>query len=186
MMNEQDRQEPQPQPQQGGPEQGPTEQELGQRVERDVEEALAAVERERDELQERLLRIAADYQNYVRRADQNALVAREQQLIEVARSLATVLDHFDHALEVDPEKTSAKSLLDGMIIVRDELLKTLAKFDIQRLEVEPGESFDPNRHEALMRQPSQEVAPNHVIAQLRPGYLFKDKVVRPVQVSVAQ
>ncbi len=148
--------------------------------------ALDALQRERDELESKLLRAMADYQNYARRAEQNVVAAREQQLMAVAKSLITVLDHFDRALEVDPEKTSTRDLLKGVTIVRDELMRALQSFGIERLDVQSGEPFDPNRHEALMRQPSEEVESNHVTSQFQPGYQLKDKTIRPAQVSVAE
>ena len=144
------------------------------------------LETEMAQLNERLLRVSADYQNYVRRSQQNVTDARDQQLMQVARALVTVLDHFDRALEVDLETASAESVLDGMKIVRNELLATLDRFGVQRLEVHPGDAFDPTRHEALMRQPAEGIESSHVVAQLQPGYMLGDKTLRAAQVSVAE
>ncbi len=160
--------------------------EAQQRVAQDIDEALSAVERERDELHERLLRTAADYQNYVRRTEQHADTARQQQVMDMARALVSVLDHFDRAVEADPEHTTTADLLNGVKMVRQELLRVLEGFGIQRLDVEPGEPFDPNHHEALMRQPSEQWESSAVTAQLRPGYKLGEKTIRPAQVSVAE
>lgn len=141
---------------------------------------------ERDDLEQRLMRVSADYQNFARRAAQNVESAAQQKLMDIARALVTVLDHFDRALDADADKTSAKDLLGGVTIVKNELLSTLNRFGIERLEVSPGDEFDPNRHEALMRQPSEEIASNHVTMQLQPGYVLGEKIVRPAQVSVAE
>ncbi|MFP4145778.1 MAG: nucleotide exchange factor GrpE [Phycisphaeraceae bacterium] len=157
-----------------------------EQVEQDIADALAALQSERDELEQRLLRTAADYQNYARRSEQNLQAAREQQVMEIARSLVSVLDHFDRALEVDPEKTTAKDVLSGVTMVRDELTRVLGRFDIERIEAQPGEPFDPNRHEALMRQASDEVESGHVTTQFQPGYVLSDKTIRPAQVAVAE
>jgi len=140
---------------------------------------------ERDELESRLLRVSADYQNYAKRAQLNADAAVQQKLIDVARGLVTVLDHFDLALGAKNEG-DASGLRQGVTMVRDELLSTLNRFGIQRLDVEIGAEFDPNLHEALMRQPSNTVAPNHVTLQMQPGYMLGDKVIRPAQVGVAE
>ena len=147
---------------------------------------LSEMTAERDALDDKLRRMMADYQNYARRAEQNVVVARQQTLMDVAKSLVTVLDHFDHALAADPEKTSSQDLLKGVGIVHDELLRVLAAYGIQRLEVEPGEPFDPNRHEALMRQPHDEIESNHVTAQMQPGYVIEDKTIRPAKVAIAE
>jgi len=150
------------------------------------EDAIHELRQQTDELQSRLLRSMADYQNLARRAEQNVVIAREQALIDFARQLVTVLDHFDRALEVDPDKASVQSVLDGLNMVRAELMRALQQFGIQRLDVQAGEPFDPNKHEAMMRQETQEIQTNHVVMQLQPGYMIKDKVVRPAKVAVAQ
>ncbi len=133
----------------------------------------------------RLLRVSADYQNFVRRSHQNIETTREQTIMSIARSLLTVMDHFDHALAVDPEKTDTTALLSGVQIVRDELMRALEGCGVKRLEVAPGDAFDPNQHEAMLRQPSEEIDPDHVVAQLQPGYLLGEKTLRPAKVSVA-
>ncbi|MBI1336690.1 MAG: nucleotide exchange factor GrpE [Phycisphaera sp.] len=150
-----------------------------------VEDELAKLRAERDDLQSKLMRSFADYQNALRRSQISTEQAREQRTMDMARELVAVLDHFDKALEVDPAKTDAQTLLQGVQIVRDELTKSLEKFGVKRLDVKVGEEFDPNRHEAMLHQPAQGVASNHVSLQLQPGYLINDKTLRPAKVSVA-
>lgn len=161
-------------------------EQVADQVEQDLQEALNIVQKERDELEDRIRRIAADYQNYVRRSEQNAVSACEQQLFDVARGLVTVLDHFDRALDQDPAKASTEDLLAGVQMVREELLRSLGRFGIERMDAKVGEPFDPNRHEALMRQASDDVEADHVTAQFQPGYTLKNKTIRPAQVSVAE
>ena len=140
---------------------------------------------ERDDFESKLLRVSADYQNFVRRAQQNVDSAVEQKLMDVARSLVPVMDHFDRALE-GQSKDEATGVLQGVMMVHSELLSTLNRFGIERLDVEIGAEFDPNQHEALMRQPSDEHDSNHITMQMQPGYLLGDKVIRPAQVGVAE
>ncbi len=147
---------------------------------------LTAMRGERDALEDKLKRMMADYQNLARRAKQNEVAARQYQLIEVAKQLVPVLDHFDSALGVDAETSSVEDLLKGVNIVRDELMRSLASFGVQRLDVAVGEVFDPNRHEALMRQADTDIEPNHVTAQLQPGYLLNDVTIRAAKVSIAE
>jgi molecular chaperone GrpE len=147
---------------------------------------LTEMQSERDALEDKLRRTMADYQNFAKRAAQNVVVARQQAVIEIAKQMVSVLDHFDHALAADPETTSAADLLKGVGIVHEELLRTLAGFGVQRLDVEPGELFDPNKHEALMRQPDTGIEPDHITAQLQPGYMIEDMTIRPAKVSIAE
>lgn len=153
------------------------------------EEPLSEVEQlrqERDALNDKLLRTAADYQNFIRRSEQNLLRTREQARADLVKSFVTVLDHFDHALSVDPEKTSSADVLNGVQIVRDEFMKTLQAAGVSRIDAQVGEEFDPNRHEAMMHQPVEEMQPNHVAQQLQPGYQLGDRVIRPAKVAVTQ
>ena len=144
-----------------------------------------ALQAERDELESKLLRVSADYQNFARRSQQNIESAVEQKLMDVARGFITVMDHFDRALE-GQNKDEAAGVLQGVMMVHSEMLATLNRFGIERLDVEPGTEFDPNRHEALMRQPSAEIESNHITMQMQPGYVLGDKVIRPAQVGVAE
>lgn len=146
---------------------------------------LSRLQSERDDLESRLLRVSADYQNFARRAQQNVDSAVEQKLMDIARGLVTVMDHFDRALDVESEGESA-GVLKGVTMVHHELLATLNRFGIQRLDVQPGEEFDPVKHEALMRQPTHEIASNHITMQMQPGYVLGEKVIRPAQVGVAE
>ncbi|MEM6258381.1 MAG: nucleotide exchange factor GrpE [Planctomycetota bacterium] len=149
------------------------------------ESPIDALQAERDELESKLLRVSADYQNFARRAQQNIQSAVEQKLMDVARGFITVMDHFDRALE-GQSKDEAAGVLQGVMMVHSEMLATLNRFGVERLDVEPGTEFDPNRHEALMRQPSDEIESNHVTMQMQPGYVMGDKVIRPAQVGVAE
>lgn len=149
------------------------------------QDVLSRLQAERDDLESRLLRVSADYQNFARRAQQNVDSAVQQKLMDVARGLITVLDHFDRALDVETSDEPT-GLVQGVTMVHSEMLATLNRFGIERLDVEIGSEFDPVRHEALMRQPSEEIESNHVTMQMQPGYMLGDRVIRPAQVGVAE
>ena len=146
---------------------------------------LTRLQAERDDFESKLLRVSADYQNFAKRAQQNINAAVEQKLMDVARGLVTVMDHFDLAL-VGQSEGDAAGVLQGVTMVHSELMATLNRYGIERVDVEPGTEFDPNRHEALMRQPSDTIASNHVTMQMQPGYMLGQKVIRPAQVGVAE
>lgn len=157
-----------------------------EQAERTVSDDFADLLRRIAELEKKLVRANADYQNVVRRSEQNVINAREYAIMELAKELLTVLDHFDHALMVDPENVDPKSLLNGMQIVRDELIRTLHRYGVKRLDIEPGQEFDPQRHEAMMRQPADDMESNSIVSELQPGYSIGDKLLRAAKVSVAE
>lgn len=152
----------------------------------EADDELTALRRERDDFESKYLRAAADLQNYARRSQQNVADARDQQLMDVARALLTVLDHFDLAMQVDPEKSSAKDVLAGVQMVRDELMSTLERFGIKRIDAGRGDEFDPNRHEAVLRQAVDDLESNHVAEQFQPGYAIGDRTLRPAKVAITE
>lgn len=144
------------------------------------------LKKELEETQQRLLRVSADYQNFARRSQNNIESARQEQLGDMAKSLLVVLDHFDRAMAIDPEKTGTQSLLQGVQIVRDELLSTLERFAIRQQAIKPGEEFIPGKHEAVMQQEVQNMEPGLVAAVLQSGYELGDRTLRPAKVSVSK
>lgn len=152
------------------------------------EQAEPDLQLEIDQLNDKLLRSMADYQNLARRSQISIQQAREQAIADLGKAMITALDHFDHAVQVDPEKVTAQTVLDGVTMVRDELLRTLGQYEINRIDASPGDEFDPNQHEALMRTDAPEdgdIASGQIVMQLQPGYRIGERVIRPAQVSLA-
>ncbi|MGB7159096.1 MAG: nucleotide exchange factor GrpE [Tepidisphaeraceae bacterium] len=140
---------------------------------------------DRDALYERLARATADFQNSRKRiqaeADQRAQYANAN----LIKSLLPVIDNFERALAQDPAKTDTASLLKGMQIVHDQWLNVLKQQQVQEIAPQPGEPFDPTRHEALM-QAASEFEPGSVVQTLQKGYALHDRTLRPAQVSVSK
>ncbi len=130
-------------------------------------------------------RALADFANYQVRASANERRAALDGAAWVTRSLLGVLDHFDLALDQDVAQLSVEQLLGGVQIVRDELSKALAAHGVSRIDPAVGEEFDPNRHEAVFRQASDDIEPNHIVSVLQRGYTMGEMVLRPAKVSVA-
>jgi molecular chaperone GrpE len=146
---------------------------------------LQALRQEKDELYQRLLRVSADYQNYVRRSEAGRADDIDRARGDLFKLLLPVLDHFDTALSNEPASDDGKALSTGVKIVRDELLKVLAQQGVERLTAKVGEPFDPRLHEAMLRQPAPGVESNHVSSAFQPGYVFRGRTLRPAKVAVA-
>ncbi len=146
---------------------------------------LAELKGELEKAVEARQRALADFANYQRRASQNEQQAVRSGEAGVVRSMLAVLDHFDLALDQDKSQVTVEQLLDGVHIVRDELFKSLESFGVERIAPDAGDEFDPNRHQAVLQQAAEGVAPNHVVAVLQPGYTMGETVLRPAKVSVA-
>jgi len=146
---------------------------------------LADLKAELDEAIAARKRALADFANYQRRAADNEVRARRQGAADVIRSLIAVLDHFDLALERRPDQMTVQQLFGGVKMVHDELGRALASHGVTRIEPAPGDELDPVRHAAVLQQPADGIAANHITGVLQPGYAFGDLVLRPAKVAVA-
>jgi molecular chaperone GrpE len=167
----------------------PTPETLGIELPADPAEAesllLAEVGRARSQAASHLddlRRVAADFENYRRRTSREQSEATVRAAEALVRDLLPVLDSFDAALAVEPSTEAEEKLLAGMRRTHEQLLAILQG---QGLDVVPtvGEPFDPERHEAVMAAPEGEGA-LVVSAELRRGYLLKDRLVRAALVAL--
>ena len=147
----------------------------------ELERRLEEVERERDEYLNDLKRVAADFDNYRKRAarDQADLAARAHE--RLVKELLPVLDDLERVLVAAAEHEEAK-LEEGVRLVHRELVEALAREGL--VEIETNGSFDPHIHEALLSQPS-EAEEGAVLDVLQKGYRLGDRVLRPARVVVA-
>ena len=150
-------------------------------AERSPEEALRA---ERDEFESKWLRALADYQNFQRRAADNEREARRQGAAGVLLKIIPVLDSFDLALEQEAPEES-QQFVSGVRAIRDGLLRALQSQGVEVIAPAPGDEFDPNRHEALMREASPDADEGSVARTLQPGYALDARIVRPAKVAVS-
>jgi molecular chaperone GrpE len=150
-----------------------------------VRQTMDVLQKERDDFYNRLLRVSADYQNFQKRTEQNLADAVRLARGDVLKVFIPVLDHFDTALAHEAQSEDAKALYEGVRIVRDELLKAMQCAGVQRIEVKPGDPFDPHLHEALMRHKVPGVEANHITMMMQPGYVYHHRTLRPAKVAVA-
>ena len=140
---------------------------------------------ERDDLLARLQRVSADYVNYQKRAQRDLAEAREFANEELVRSLLGVLDDMERALDAAGENHAKDDpLLGGMKMVHDKALQALGRFGLSAIEA-AGKTFDPEKHAAVMQQPSGKHPPQTVIEELQKGYQFKGRTLRPSSVVVS-
>jgi molecular chaperone GrpE len=139
-----------------------------------------------DEYRERLLREAADFENYKKRAvreRQDSVTYANESLLQ---KLIPILDTFEMALAATAsDGSSAQSLQAGVLMIYNQLKSTLADAGLEEIDAR-GKVFDPNLHEAVSQQESADVAEGKVMQQIRKGYKFRNRLVRPAGVVVAK
>ena len=150
-----------------------------------VAQLLDQVQRERDEAIDGRLRALADFKNFQRRSVENETRARTDGTSRVVRSLLPVLDHVDLALQQDVSQLTVEQLLGGVKLLQQEFARALETFGLQEIRPEIGTEFNANAHEAMMRQPSDDVPANHVTMVMQPGFQLGEMILRPAKVAVA-
>jgi molecular chaperone GrpE len=143
---------------------------------------LAALRTERDDLRERLLRRAAEFDNYRKRVERDRAQSGIEAAAALLKALVPSLDNLERALGAEG---GADALREGVELTRRDLLAALQS---QGLVVEDpaGQRFDPTRHEALSHEVAPGFAEGQVIEVLRKGYSFRDRLLRPALVKVAK
>jgi len=151
----------------------------------EARDAIRALEEQLAQAKGDTLRAIADFQNLQRRTAEHEPRLRMNAAGGVVRQVIPVLDHFDLALAQDPSRMTVAAAMDGLRIVRGELIKALERSGVELIQPKPGDAFDPHRAEAIMQQPADGVATGHVSMLLQPGYLLGETVLRPAKVAVA-
>ena len=134
-----------------------------------------------EDLQNRLLRLRADYDNFRKRAERERVDARRYAAEDVLRRLLPILDNFERALAAAPGAEEA--FREGVLLIHRQLLEELRREGLQPIEA-VGTPFDPVRHEAVATESSGDVPPGTVTAELQRGWYFLDRVLRPALVRV--
>lgn len=136
-----------------------------------------------EEMENRYLRLQADFDNARRRARLDMEAARKYRAQDLATDLLQALDNFERATKVEADNEQTKSLLQGMDMVYKSLLDALKKEGIEPIDA-VGKEFDPHLHQAVMQVQDKDFESNIVVEEFQKGYMLKDRVIRPAMVKV--
>jgi molecular chaperone GrpE len=150
---------------------------------------VAELERQLEENKNKALYAAAETQNVRRRLEAELKQATSYAAAQFARDMLATKDHLERALvavsdELRADKV-ASQFLAGIEATARELESVFAKHGISRIK-SVGEKLDPNRHQAMMEIPTDQSEPGTIVEEMQPGYMLKDRLLRPALVGVAK
>ncbi len=148
-------------------------------------EALARALAERDDYLDHLQRLQAEFDNYRKRVRRDQEHLRLSAAETVVESLLPVVDNLRRAVAATREH-GGEQLAAGVALVYEQLVNTLAGHGLTAVEVEPGAPFDPEVHEAVMTQPSDDHDEGAVLQVMERGYLLHGRLLRPAKVIVVR
>jgi molecular chaperone GrpE len=164
-------------------------EETAEDAEMAVEAKLIAAQEEIAGFRDKLLRAAADFDNYKKRMERDRNAAMKYAGEQILRDILPVVDNLERALTqgvvpgVDVEANLA-ALMEGVQLTLKSLLTVLEKFEVKAVD-SVGQPFDPNVHEALVMEASDVVPASHVLNEFEKGYYYKDRLLRVAKVIVS-
>jgi len=156
------------------------EEDLASKLQKQLEEKT----KEAAEVHDQWLRLRAEFENFKKRIQKEKADQLRYANETLLKALLPALDDLERALDHGKKAGENDPLFKGVEIIYRQILNTLEKFGVKPM-APVGELFDPEKHEAVMLQPSDE-EPNRVLSETQRGYLFLDRLLRPAKVIVAK
>jgi molecular chaperone GrpE len=149
------------------------------------ESELEKAKREVRENYDKFLRVFAEFENYKKRMERERAEFIKYANEGLIKDHLSVVDNFERAVEQAGENTHAEGLVQGMEMVLKQFKEIHEKYGVREIQA-LGEPFDPNLHEAMMHEVSNDHDENTVIGELQKGYILKDRLLRPTLVKVSK
>ncbi|HEX3694168.1 MAG TPA: nucleotide exchange factor GrpE [Polyangia bacterium] len=151
------------------------------------EEKIAALTAERDEMKDRMLRVAAEFENWKKRARKDQTDGEARVREGVLKDLLDVADNLDRAVTAQGSgdgKVDAAALFKGVNLVLRLFQQKLERYDVKPFEAK-GQPFDPKVHEAISKVASADVPAGSVASEFQKGYRIGERLLRPAMVAVS-
>jgi molecular chaperone GrpE len=145
---------------------------------------LAARDEELKSLNDKYLRLAAEFDNYKRLAQRDQRDQIRFGNEHLLRELLPVVDNLERAIKAAKDNTSTDGLIQGIELTLKQLQGVLGKFGVQSIPT-MGQPFDPTGHQAVASVPSAKVPDKHIVEEFQRGYRLHDRVLRPAMVTVS-
>jgi molecular chaperone GrpE len=149
----------------------------------ETQEKLHSVRRDLEELKDRHLRKLAEFENMRKRAEREKTEHRRVALADLARDFLPILDNLERAMAHASPEDRQSDFGQGIGLIRRQLMDLWSRHGLE--EVDTRGPFDPNVHEAVATEPTDEVPPNTILQVLQKGYQLNDRLVRPAFVKVS-
>lgn len=154
-----------------------------------LQEQLEVMRETNNELSEQFMRAKAETDNTRRISSQEVTKARKFALEGFAKELLLVKDSLDQAAQVDLSGGANEQLItqmsEGLALTLKQLDSVFERFNIEIVNPEAGDALDPDLHQAMTKQPSEEVDKNNIISTIQTGYTLNERLLRPAMVIVS-
>lgn len=151
-------------------------------LESEIESLKNAVEEQKDGW----LRTRADFENYKKRVQRDAARSYQDAMSSILKIFLSAADDLERALKNKPEGKEVDSWVNGIELIHQKLLNAMKNQGVERMDVKPGDEFDPNIHEAITQEDHPDFEEGQIIDVVQPGFRISDRIIRPAMVRVAR
>jgi molecular chaperone GrpE len=153
---------------------------------KDLEEKVTEAQAEARENHDRMLRLAAEFENYKKRTNREMEDLKKYATENLIRQLLTIVDNLERAIaSASADNQNGQGVIDGVALTLAEVMKILEKHHVSPIE-SLGVPFDPSFHQAMCQEESDEHPPNTVVQEYQKGYMIHDRLLRPAMVVVSK
>ena len=146
---------------------------------------IGQLENEISDLKDKLLRKAAEFENYKRRTENDQLNLLKYSAESFIIKLLPVVDDFERSIDHMDSAKDVESIKQGVSLIYNKLMKILSEQGVEKIEA-VGKPFDVEYHEAMLQRKAENVEPHTVLDEIEKGYMYKDKVIRHSKVIVSE
>lgn len=151
-----------------------------------LEKEIESLRQDVEEQKDGWLRTRADFENYKKRVQRDAERSHQDSMTSVIKAFLSVSDDLERALKNQPENQEVESWVNGIELIHQKLMNQMKNLGVERLDVKPGDEFDPNIHEAITQEENPDFEDGQIIDVIQPGYKISTRIIRPAMVRVAQ
>ena len=135
--------------------------------------------------QDKYMRLAAEFENYKRRAQRDQSDAIRYANESLLKNLLPTIDNLERAIQSGNDAGASGALIEGVQLTHKQFLETVGKLGVRQVSSAGGD-FDPNIHQAVAHVESDTAAPNTIVEEFQKGYFLHDRILRPAMVTVAK
>ncbi|MEX0830007.1 MAG: nucleotide exchange factor GrpE [Nitrospirales bacterium] len=157
-------------------------------LEMDPADTRSPEQRAQEELQivqDKYMRLAAEFENYKRRAQRDQSDSIRYANESLLKNILPTLDNLERAIKSGTDAGASGALIEGVELTHKQFLETIEKLGVRQV-TSTGAEFDPNIHQAVAQVESETAAPNTVVEEFQKGYVLHDRILRPAMVTVAK
>lgn len=151
----------------------------------ELESALSVAREEAAALKDQFMRIAAEFDNYKKRAAREYDEFKKYANVSMVKALLPSVDNLERAISASSSADSSGPIIDGVKMVLGDILKVFETFQVKTVESE-GKMFNPEFHQAIMQEENADVPENQIVKVFQNGYIMHDRLIRPAMVVVAK